>query len=304
MRHAYLIMAHNNFEQLQILISLLDSEHNDFFVHIDKKVVSFNEKSLETKKSKIYVFKEVNVWWGTYSQVECEFLLLKKAIEGRYDYYHLISGQDMPIKQATKIYDFFLINNGKEFISLCPDALKQNPEIARRAKYYHFFTKLRHCHQSRFLNNIYKMVDRLCLLIQIVLGIDRGKNDNYIIYYGGNWFSITHELAEYVISKELFVKTRFQFVNSADELFLQTIVGNSPYIKKCYTYNGKYDNLRYVEFSSINSKIKKYCGRCHPMLIEKDSIDILIKSQCLFARKFDIKIHPDSIENLRNRLKG
>lgn len=29
MRHAYLIMAHNNFSQLKILLSLLDDERND-----------------------------------------------------------------------------------------------------------------------------------------------------------------------------------------------------------------------------------------------------------------------------------
>lgn len=36
-KHAYLIMAHKDPEQLKLLISLLDDPRNDIFVHCDKK---------------------------------------------------------------------------------------------------------------------------------------------------------------------------------------------------------------------------------------------------------------------------
>ena len=38
MKHAFLIIAHNKFNQLQLLLNLLDDERNDIYVHIDKKV--------------------------------------------------------------------------------------------------------------------------------------------------------------------------------------------------------------------------------------------------------------------------
>ena len=37
-RHAYLIMAHNEWELLNTLLSLIDDPRNDIFLHIDKKV--------------------------------------------------------------------------------------------------------------------------------------------------------------------------------------------------------------------------------------------------------------------------
>ena len=37
MKHAYMIIAHTNFQQLQTLIDLLDDERNDIYLHIDKK---------------------------------------------------------------------------------------------------------------------------------------------------------------------------------------------------------------------------------------------------------------------------
>ena len=35
MKHAFLIEAHNNWEQLKILIGMLDSSQHDIYVHID-----------------------------------------------------------------------------------------------------------------------------------------------------------------------------------------------------------------------------------------------------------------------------
>ena len=35
-KNAYMIMAHNNWKQLKILIRLLDDENNDFYIHIDR----------------------------------------------------------------------------------------------------------------------------------------------------------------------------------------------------------------------------------------------------------------------------
>ena len=39
-KHAYCIMAHGNWEQLQMLIDVLDDERNDIYLHIDKKALS------------------------------------------------------------------------------------------------------------------------------------------------------------------------------------------------------------------------------------------------------------------------
>ncbi len=40
MRHAFLILAHNEFQILRILLSMLDDERNDIYLHIDKKSYS------------------------------------------------------------------------------------------------------------------------------------------------------------------------------------------------------------------------------------------------------------------------
>lgn len=37
MRHAFLLIAHNEFQLLKVLLSMLDDKRNDIFLHIDKK---------------------------------------------------------------------------------------------------------------------------------------------------------------------------------------------------------------------------------------------------------------------------
>lgn len=37
MKHAFLIIAHNEYPVLEVLLSMLDDERNDIYLHIDKR---------------------------------------------------------------------------------------------------------------------------------------------------------------------------------------------------------------------------------------------------------------------------
>lgn len=39
MKHAYCILAHSQWNQLQLLIDAIDDSRNDIYLHIDKKAV-------------------------------------------------------------------------------------------------------------------------------------------------------------------------------------------------------------------------------------------------------------------------
>ena len=44
MKHAFLIIAHNEYPVLEVLLSMLDDERNDIYLHIDKRATE-NKKS-------------------------------------------------------------------------------------------------------------------------------------------------------------------------------------------------------------------------------------------------------------------
>ena len=58
-KHAYLILAHNQFDILKKLVVALDSKHNDIYIHVDKKAKDFDEHefSMLTKFSKVFFIK-------------------------------------------------------------------------------------------------------------------------------------------------------------------------------------------------------------------------------------------------------
>ena len=134
-RHAYLIMAHGNLAQLSKLVSALDDERNDIYIHIDKKTKNFNEKMITATYSKVKFIEQINVNWGGYSIVKCELLLLEAAVKFNTDYvrYHLVSGADLPIKSQDYIHDFFEDNNG-EYIRFDPKPISLYED---RVKYYY-----------------------------------------------------------------------------------------------------------------------------------------------------------------------
>ena len=46
-RHAFLIMAHNNKEQLLELLRQLDHTRNDIYIHIDRKLNLISKKAID-----------------------------------------------------------------------------------------------------------------------------------------------------------------------------------------------------------------------------------------------------------------
>lgn len=60
------------------------------------------------KCSKVYSKSVIDVKWGDVSQIATEIFLLKFAMrQQKYEYYHLISGMDLPLKHKRNT-SFFL----------------------------------------------------------------------------------------------------------------------------------------------------------------------------------------------------
>lgn len=64
MKFAYLVIAHNEPKIFATLVSLLDDERNDIFVHVDKKADISQFQVCKPTKSKMYFVERQNVDWG------------------------------------------------------------------------------------------------------------------------------------------------------------------------------------------------------------------------------------------------
>lgn len=138
-KHAYLIIAHTQFELLDVLLELLDYAENDIYLHIDKKVENIDIDRLHglVRRAKLTILNtRIDVEWGTYSQIECELQLLEEATKKKHSYYHLMSGVDLPLKSQKEIHNFFKRNMGTEYIHF--DASQIDPDTYNRVSKYVF----------------------------------------------------------------------------------------------------------------------------------------------------------------------
>ena len=252
MRHAFLIIAHDNFEQLKLLIQLLEAENHDIYVHIDKRNPSFVEEDFKhlTEKSNVHFYQEYKVFWGSFSLVQVELFLFEKAHPQKYDYYHLLSGMDLPLKSNTQIDNFFERHQGKEFIAYSNRDVKNDREIARRTKYYRFLQNHRYRYSQNWKNQFFTFWERVSIVLQAVCHINRVKDLDWTIKYGSQWVSITHELVGELLNNKEKITKVFSFTNCSDELFIQTIAFNCGFKDRLYHPDKDLAaNLRYIDWS-------------------------------------------------------
>ena len=296
MKHAYLIMAHNEPYILERLLKLIDDKRNDIYLHIDKKWHDFDFEYFKkiVNKSNLYFTDRLDVRWGTYRQIECELLLFEMAHNnGGYSYYHLLSGIDMPLVNQDVIHDYFDKNNGKEFI--CFDYHnKVLPDTIDRIKYFHLFVNNMR-NNNLIIKVIFKIFYKIFLIFQKIFHVNRLKKVPLTIRKGANWVSVTEVVVDYILSKKKMIRKVFSYSVCADEVFLQTIIYNSDLYDKLIGYK-----------NDDNFAIKRYIDwkRGKPYTFKSEDFNDLINSGCFFARKFSIKVDKEIIDKIYDYVKG
>lgn len=288
MRHAWLILTHGNFAILEKQLRFLDSENADFFIHVDAKA-DFDEErfSAVTERSRVTFVPRRRISWGYFAIAEAELELLRAAAPGRYDYYHLLSGVDVPVKPRAYIEEYFTRAPGTNYVNFLA------PEISRADLYRVMF----YYPMQRY--NIRKPAVRRALrnfsaAVQLGFGVDRTRRlpDGFAFQKGAQWFSITHALAAYLLEKESEIRGIFSDTYCPDEMFVQTEIINSPFrdtLPENAFCNDYASCLRYVDWKRGNPYT----------FTDADLAELLSTPEtALFARKFDYRSAPAVVDAL------
>jgi len=284
-KDVYLIITHNVDYTFNSLLELLDNENNDIFIHMDKKTKELDIEYIKSivNKSKIYFIDRTRCNWGGFSLVRAELTLLKEASKNNYRYYHLLSGQDLPIKNQNEIYNFFTNNYGKQFIGLQNEKFQHDENI----KYYYPFQET--LGRKSFKSIYGKIINKLSKIIQNIFKINRNKNISF--QKGDQWFSITDELVKHILENEDKYTKIFKSTYCPDEMFIQTIVINSKFKNIVYSY----------DYNSPKKSIKRLIdwNRGNPYVWRSEDFKELVESDALFARKFDSNIDKEIIDKIK-----
>lgn len=293
-KHAYLIIAHKNFQQLQKLVSVLDDERNDLYILIDQKAADIQEK-LFVMKSNLYYLPQIPIYWGDYSLIQAEISLLESATLKDYQYYHLISGLDLPLTSQDAIHHFFDQQKNRLFITnVATFSDNQLLERVRPHFFRHHFRPVNPLAKKgfRFYRALEKRIMKL-LRLETLSAKELGV--------ASNWCTLDHEFSCYVVKEKDWIRKHFKRAFCGDELFIPALVKKGKFENKLYDplpiRNQPTDfqgNLRYINWWAGNPKT----------WLSEDLAELTQAKErgFLFSRKFDMEVDPLIIDKVIDQL--
>jgi len=263
MNIAHLILAHNNPQQLERLISRLYYADDAVFIHLDKKVPMNDFDYLKKYKNVFFVDQRVAISWGSFNMIAATINSFKAIMKsGNYDYINLLSGADYPLQTPQQMHRFLAAQPGKAFMSylhMDTDWQEAQPRVSR----YHFTN-----FSFPGRHSIEQWVNKL-LPARLVPG-------NLVIVGRSQWFTIPAGCAQYILDywqrHPRFVRF-LKYTWGSDEFAFQTILYNSE-----HRQNMVNSNLRFMDWSA---------GGASPATLTLAHQEQLLASDKLFARKFD-----------------
>ena len=293
-KHACLILVHTQPAQVRTLLSLLDDPRNDIYVHIDRKA-PFGAEALDgccVRSTVHFIEPRISIHWGGSNMMLATLALLRAATATPHAYYHLFSGQDLPIKDQDTIHAFFAAHAGQEFLQFWPSG----PSETGRATNFCLFPENAGVLPAKIANK----------LVRGVMKPFGGINRDLDLRLSSSWFSITDACARYVVSREAWLKKRFVHTMMPDEVFIGTVIWDSPFRERIFDDSIHLEreedkrtllagNLRLIDWARGSTR--------HPWVFREEDWDLLVGSPCLWARKFDRRVDARIIERLEKQLK-
>ena len=275
MKQGILITAYKNYDHLIDIVDFFNDDSFEVFIHIDRK----SKTSKETIE-KLYAFNCVKfvstkykVNWGGLNHLKCILFLAKEAVKNKeLEYIHSITGHDYPIKSKSYFIDFFKRNNGKDFLDYF-EMMPDNHSWMNRLIYFNLYDVFDGKKSREKIENIVKF--------QLDYNIIRGFTNKIPKLYGGStYWSLTRETLKYVVdytkeNKHLINRLKHTFC--AEEIYFQTVIMNSRFSKNIIN-----DNMRYIDWEMRNGNA--------PANLDMTDLEILISSDKLFARKFEVPV--------------
>lgn len=226
-KHAYLIIANRNPGQLQTLLTLLDDSRNDIYLLVDRKSVGY-PRDFQLNYATLFSVSPLVIDWGSYSQIEAEMRLFQAAAPGKYAYYHLLSGLDLPLANQDEIHAFFAAHPGKEFITY--SSQESGAQLLARVQKYHF------THNFRQPNKAMRLFRKIEKAEQRVFPVR--KKFARILAFGSNWVSLENNLVQVLLRENDRIRTMFDRGFLVDELLVPTMLNIYPEFKTESTMTG------------------------------------------------------------------
>jgi hypothetical protein len=268
--HAVLVTAYKDYPTLLRLVRRLDPCFFRLFIHIDRKSAIGAKQLDELRSLGAEVSKTFTVRWGSYTHLQAILQLMTAAVgESRFDYVHIVSGQDYPLWNAT---EFERRCNGPIFIDYGP--LEEQPPFVRHR--YELRDPFHFLLNDRFGSRpVHKFLTRKSAWIRERIGKPRTQFGPYETLYKAHvWSSLPGWACARLLSDRVAAEFVAAIRNTrvAEEIFFPTYFMNSGMAGAVVK-----DDLRYTDWSDRNGS--------NPAYLDESDAEAVLGSNALFARK-------------------
>lgn len=288
MNKIFAITCHKLTNPLIHTVMYLSSfEENIVLIHVDKKTSI--QDFLVLKKNNVYLIpNRVEVTWGHVTQIISVIELMKFSLKFNYEFFFLLSGDDIPLKNNNKINDFlecFFDYNFINYQDLVTNYI--NPEDRVRYNYPKFF----YVREKTFIIKAKKLfVYKFKKFFYRNKDFHKIKNKVPKMYKGDNWFGLKKETVNYVvdyIGRNPWYLDLFNKSICGDEVFFHTIIKTNKNLKIFSNTEYPHKALRYIDWHS---------GPEYPKILSEADKCKMKSSNNLFARK----INENATKNFMN----
>lgn len=307
MRKAFLITVYHQPDHLRRLICALEHSEARFYIHVDGRVdVEPFKKAVGDREDTTFT-RQYKVNWMGFSQVESILALMRAAVADGADYLSLLSGSDYPIKPASFIIDFFA-QSQQEFIAFW--RIDDRPSWQHKVQYYYpiDLVSIKGYQSAGFRRYFWGYYFKFQNVLR------RRKVPAFEMYGGSDWWSMSGECAEYILT---FVAEHpryvrfYKYTQCPSEMFFHSIVLNSAFAHKVKSYaayqkwrkKGTADNQEMLSETKANLRYIDWSGQisgkrdCPAVLDERD-YNAIAQSPALYARKFEEQVSGKLLEKV------
>ena len=286
----YLIIAHKSPQHVKRLVVALNDDTSMFFIHLDKRVTLDLFKPLFKDCINVeFVEPRAQSIWGGFGILEAHinsYLFIKKRVE-HFSHVILLSGQDFPLKTNDYINTFLQNHLEHSFIEYFPlPNAGWGPfgGMERYQKFHLQFTRL-----PVFVKRLQRVFN-FAYKLKWYRKIPKGMKP----FGGSDWYILNKKAFDYMVDfivKNKRIVSFFKFGFHPYELFFQTVLLNAGDEIASSLIN---DNKKYTNWS-------KPAGP-YPAILLKEDLPLLLNTDKLFARKFDLDIDYQVVDELEQNL--
>ncbi|MBK9578352.1 MAG: hypothetical protein IPK50_10730 [Fibrobacterota bacterium] len=256
-RHAFLIAAHTDAPMARRLQRALRHDRVDIFLHVDRKA----DPEPFFEPGTIPVHRRIAVRWGGWDLVEATLELLSHSfLHGGYSHFTHLSGQDYLLQPIDRILDELESHQG-QWVDLAWT------DLDRRSRWsiYHVTAK------NLLHRTIQRAYRKFCLRPPRLRPLPSG-----LVYgCGSALWTLDRQAVEWTLG---FLRRRpdvprfFRNTIHTSEMFVHTLMRSSPFSDQL----GRHGH--FIDWSR---------GGPHPEVLVGSDFDRLVRSDMLFARKFE-----------------